>query len=407
MKNVEYKVSGYRWIILGAFMFVNLTIQLLWISYAPVTGPAAVFYGVSELKIGFFSMVFMIAFLPLSIPISWLIDRFGFAKTVGAGSVLTAAFALLRGFAGANYALALAATCGMAAMQPFLLNAWTKVPAAWFPAHERATAVGLITLANIVGTAFGLIFTPILAVSMSLPRVQLVFGAVATLSAALFVCLARERPKFQPDASASGERALQTAGILHALKIPSFRYFLFITFVGMGVFNGVTTWIEGIVRPRGIDPTQAGLLGAIMLIGGVVGAVVIPALSDRSGRRGPYIALGLIGAVPGILGLAFAPGFFLIALSCLVLGFFLIAVNPVGMQFAAEAARPTPEGTSNGLVSLAGQSAVMLVFAMEALNKATGSFTASLAVGAGLLAASAILSTRLSEKAPAIAAEAA
>ncbi len=102
MENTHYRVSGYRWMILGAFMFVNLTIQTLWISYAPVTGPAALFYGVSELKIGFFSMVFMIAFLPLSIPVSWLIDRFGFAKTVGAGSVLAAAFALLRGFAGAS-----------------------------------------------------------------------------------------------------------------------------------------------------------------------------------------------------------------------------------------------------------------------------------------------------------------
>ncbi|MFA5851198.1 MAG: hypothetical protein WC820_00725, partial [Spirochaetales bacterium] len=107
--------------------------------------------------------------------------------------------------------------------------------------------------------------------------------------------------------------------------------------------------------------------------------------------------MGLIGAVPGLLGLAFAPGFALIAASAFVLGFFLIAVNPVGMQYAAEAVRPTPEGSSNGLVSLAGQASVLLVYGMEAINAATGSFEVSLAASAALLAFSAFLATRLVE----------
>jgi hypothetical protein len=46
----EYGVYRYRWIILAVFMFVNLTIQTLWISYAPVTSSAARFYGVSDLE---------------------------------------------------------------------------------------------------------------------------------------------------------------------------------------------------------------------------------------------------------------------------------------------------------------------------------------------------------------------
>ncbi|MEA3224149.1 MAG: hypothetical protein U9P49_13435 [Thermodesulfobacteriota bacterium] len=41
MDDTTIKVYGYRWVVLGAFMFINVTIQFLWICFAPITGPAA------------------------------------------------------------------------------------------------------------------------------------------------------------------------------------------------------------------------------------------------------------------------------------------------------------------------------------------------------------------------------
>ena len=66
---METKVYGYRGVVLGELMLVNLAVQVLWISYAPVTGEAAAFYGVSALKIGLLSRVIMIALIPLSSPV--------------------------------------------------------------------------------------------------------------------------------------------------------------------------------------------------------------------------------------------------------------------------------------------------------------------------------------------------
>jgi fucose permease len=83
-----YRLYPYRWVVLAIFMFINLTIQMLWIAYAPITGPAAQYYGVTDLQIGLLSMVFMIAFIPLSIPVSWLIDTYGFRLAVSIGAVL-------------------------------------------------------------------------------------------------------------------------------------------------------------------------------------------------------------------------------------------------------------------------------------------------------------------------------
>ncbi len=78
--------------------------------------------------------------------------------------------------------------------QPFLLNAWTKVPANWLAPTERATGVALVTLANLVGIAIGEALTPTLIGSLSVGFVQVVYGVVALLSAAAFVLLVPGRP---------------------------------------------------------------------------------------------------------------------------------------------------------------------------------------------------------------------
>ncbi len=393
----DYRLYKYRWLVLGVFMFINLTIQMLWITYAPITGPAAAFYGVTDLQIGFLAMSFMIAFIPLSIPVSWIIDTYGFKPAVSIGAVLMGVFGLLRGFAGGNYSLVLWSTIGIAAAQPFLLNAWTKVPANWFAVEERATAVGLVTLANLVGTALGMVLTPILTESISIPEVQLIYGGIAAFSAVLFVALAREKPATPPGPAGSEARALMLDGLKHALSVKSFWLYLFVSFVGLGVFNGVTTWVENIIRPRGFTPTDAGTLGALMLVGGVLGAVTIPPISDRKRKRKPYILLGLLLAIPGLVGVTFAASPWLLFVSAFGMGFFLVSTSPIGMQYAAEVTQPTPEGTSNGLIQLFGQASVVFVYVMEALQTPEGSFTPALLLAIGLVIVSAWIVTLLKE----------
>lgn len=393
----NYRLYHYRWVVLAVFMFINLTIQMLWITYAPITGPAAKFYGVSDLQIGLLAMTFMIAFIPLSIPVSWVIDTYGFRLAVSIGSVLMGIFGLLRGFAGANYSLVLWSTIGIAAAQPFLLNAWTKVPANWFAIEERATAVGLVTLANLVGTALGMVLTPILTETMSIPTVQLIYGSIAAVSSVLFIIFARETPPTPPGPAGSEVRALMLDGLKHAFTVKPFWLYLFVSFIGLGIFNGVTTWVENIIRPRGFTPTDAGTLGALMLVGGVLGAVIIPPFSDKQRKRQPYILLGMLLAIPGLVGLAFATSTWLLFVSAFAMGFFLVSTSPIGMQYAAEVTQPTPEGTSNGLIQLFGQASVVFVYIMEALKTSDGSFTPALLLAIGLLIVSAVLVTQMKD----------
>jgi MFS family permease len=395
MNEKTFRLYGYRWVVLGVFMFINVTIQMLWIAYAPITGPAAQFYGVSDLQIGLLAMTFMIVFIPLSIPVSWAIDTYGFHKAVGLGAIIMGVFGITRGLAGDNYTLVLISTIGLAVSQPFLLNAWTKVPAQWFGIEERATAVGLVTLASLVGTALGMVLTPLLIESISIPTVQLIYGGIAAFSAILFVALAREHPPTPPCPPGMEVRALMLDGLKHAFKVKDFVLYLAVAFIGLGLFNGVNTWVEDIVRPRGFTPTDAGTLGAVLLVGGLLGAVIIPPFSDKQHKRKKFLLLGVVLSIPGLIGLTFATEFWLLLVSGFALGFFLISTGPIGFQYAAEITFPTPEGTSNGLIQMFGQAAVVFVYLMAALKTSDGSFTVSLLLAVVLLIISAAIITQL------------
>jgi cyanate permease len=164
-----------------------------------------------------------------------------------------------------------------------LAVAWTTLSAQWFPKSQRATAVSLITLSNLVGVGVGMALTPTLVKSMSISSVQLTYGVVALAAGAVFVVVARDRPPTPPEPGTRGAPVLMMVGVRHALRVRPFVVFLALAFVAMGVFNGVSTWVAQIVEPRGFSSAEAGNLGALMLLGGVLGAVGVPPC--RTGRN--------------------------------------------------------------------------------------------------------------------------
>jgi MFS family permease len=397
--SLDLSANRYRWVVLLSFMAVIFLNQVLWITFAPITGLAARFYGVSDLAIGLLSLSFMVVYVIVSIPASWVIDTYGFRVAVGIGAALTGIFGLMRGLVGDNYALVLVAQIGIAVGQPFILNAITTVAARWFPIGDRATAAGLGSLAMYLGQVVALALTPILVLRNGIPAMLLFYGVISLAGAVLFLALARERPQVPGSAAAGQSRALVFDGFKQVLRQRDFQLTLAIFFIGLGVFNGVITWIEDILRPRGFSAIQAGVAGAVMVGGGVLGALLLPMLSDHYRRRVPILVMALAFSILGLAGITFAGTYGLLLAGSVTFGFFLLGAGPIGFQYGAEITSPVPEGTTNGLLLLAGQiSGIVFILAMDQFRiPATGSMTPSLAALTALMGVGVVLATRLRE----------
>jgi cyanate permease len=399
MESTSFKVYGYRWVMLLVFMVIVALNQLLWITFAPITTSAASFYSVSDLSIGLLSMSFMVVYIVISIPASWAIDTYGVRVAVGIGAALTGGFGLLRGLVASDYNLVLIAQIGIAIGQPFILNAVTTIAARWFPAQERATASGLGSLAMYLGIFLGMLLTPYLTIQMGLGTTLIIYGIASVAAAVLFFAAARERPPSPPCPPDQEARSLVMDGLKHITTKKGFGLLLVIFFVGLGVFNAVTTWIEDILRPRGFTITQAGNVGGLMILGGIIGALVLPIFSDRARKRTPFLVAALVGAILGLVGITYGMAYWLLLASAFTLGFFLLSAGPIGFQYGAEITYPIPEGTSNGLLLLMGQiSGIVFILGMDSFKSPdTGSMTTSLVILIGLMVISTLLCTRLKE----------
>ncbi len=398
MEATVYKVYKYRWIMLSVYMFIVIVNQLLWITFAPITSDCVHYYGVSDIQIGILSMCFMIVFIIVSIPASWVIDTYGIKIGVGIGAVFTGVFGMMRGIV-TSYDWVLVAQIGIAVGQPFLLNAITKLASRWFRIEERATAAGLGTLAMYIGVLVGMLLTPYLTKIYGINGMLYIYGVISIVAALIFILFSRERPMSAPCHPDQEERSLVFDGLRDTLHNKNFYWLLLIFFVGLGIFNCVTTWIEDIVRPRDFNAEQAGICGGLMIVGGIFGALIMPMLSDKLRKRKLFIIIALFGCIIGLVGVTFATTYNMLLASGMMLGFFLLSAGPIGFQYGAEITYPTSEGTSNGLLILAGQiSGIAFIFAMDSFkDPVTHSMTKPLVVLIGLAVLVLLLSTQLIE----------
>ena len=216
----------------------------------------------------------------------------------------------------------------------------------------------------------------------SLRSVVLVFDIAAVAVLVLFALLAKARPPKPPERT---ERELQSEGAAIRRKslraifaLRNFRLLCIVLFVGNGAFVGVLQLLEKILQPKHISAGTAGNIGAVMVLAGVVGCIVVPALSDRSMRRKPYIVLAAAVAVPTLFLIGVLDGVVAQFVVGAVTGFFLFSAYPLVLTFAEETTGHALTGTATSILLLLGNAGgVVLTLLMEAIKEATGARTGS------------------------------
>lgn len=383
-----YGLYRYRWVVLAAFMFVAAATQLMWLNYAPITSQTEKLMGVSEFQVVLLATMFPLLYIPVSIPAGLIIDRKGYRYAVMVGALLTAGFGFLRLAAG-SYPMVLIGMIGISVGQPFVLNSITKMVATWFPTDESALATGLATLSLFLGMIVALAVTPALLEAFgknslsSLRTIVLIYNIVAVTALAVFFVFARKKPPKPPKRTEeelqAESAAIDWGSFRKIFSLYDFRLLCVILFIGNGAFVGILQLLEKILEPKGIGTTTAGNIGAVMVVAGVAGCIVLPALSDRFMRRKPFLILAAAVAIPTLLLIGALEGTAAIFVISGVTGFFLFAAYPLVLTYAEETTGHALTGTATSILLLLGNAGgVVLTLLMEAIKggKATnaGSF---------------------------------
>ncbi len=379
MTETEPKIYGYRWVVLILFMLVNMVLQILWIGFATVTTAAQLFYGVEELSIYLLSLVFMVVYIPVTFIASWILDKYDFKIGTIIGTLFIAVCGFLRIFSVGSYDLVLLFQIGIAIGQPFMLNSITKLSANWFEPSERTTATGIALISVFLGTAMGLFITPFIVGGVNLieilnnfPNFQNMLNVYGILSLSLgiiYIIFIKNKPPTPPSREVTVEKVLMFEGLKKLFSNFNF-WILIITFlIGLGIFNTILTFIEGIVIPKGHYSAFAGLFGLLILLGGIIGSLIMSIISDKYKKRKILLNISVIIATISLLGISFTKDPILLGLLGFIFGFGLISASPVSLEYAVDATKPVPEATSNGILMMVGQiGGILFILGLEDLK---------------------------------------
>jgi predicted MFS family arabinose efflux permease len=352
--------------------------QLLWLTYAPITTPAARHYDVSVTAIGWLANVFPLLYVVLAVPAGLVLDRRP-ALALGLGAVLTAAGGVVR-LGGDSFGWALAGQLLVAVAQPFVLNAITGVVAV-LPVRSRPTGIAVGSGGLFLGLVAALGAGSLAGGERlaGLVRWEAVGGVVAVTA---FLVVRRRAPApVAVESTEPGElRAVWTDQVLRRIAL--------LAFLGFGVFIALITWLQALLEPQGVSETAAGWIITAAVAAGAVGSVVVAALLENRGVEVVLLRITLLATVAGCAVLAGADGVPLAAAGAALATCALLTALPWLLALCERravdpAAAGTPVASATALLWLAGNlgGLVMAVVVGGLVDHATAAFLLLCAVG--------------------------
>lgn len=147
-------LSARRFVVLLIFSLYSLVNAFQWIQYSIISNVFEGFYSVSSLHIDWLSMVYMLAYVPLIFPATWLLDTRGLRLTAMLGSGLNCLGAWIKCGSVQQHLFWVTmlgqSLCSVA--QVFILGLPSRIASVWFGPKEVSTACATAVLGNQVRT---------------------------------------------------------------------------------------------------------------------------------------------------------------------------------------------------------------------------------------------------------------
>ncbi|KAG7231463.1 hypothetical protein INR49_011658 [Caranx melampygus] len=133
-KRLETRLYWRRFAVLAVFSLYSLVNAFQWIQYSIITNVFTRYYGVSNEDVNWLSIVYMLAYVPLIFPATWLLDRRGLRLTALLGSGLNCAGALLKcgSVSPGLFGVTVSAQVICSVAQVFILGLPSRIASVWF-----------------------------------------------------------------------------------------------------------------------------------------------------------------------------------------------------------------------------------------------------------------------------------
>lgn len=146
----ETRLYKRRWLIVLLFSSYSLCNSYQWIQYGIINNIFMRFYDVDSFTIDWMSMIYMLTYIPLIFPVTWLLERKGLRVVALAATALNCAGTWIK-VASARPDLFPVTflgqvTCSVA--QVFILGMPSRIASVWFGSSEVSTACSIGVFGN-------------------------------------------------------------------------------------------------------------------------------------------------------------------------------------------------------------------------------------------------------------------
>lgn len=357
-----------KWRVIAGFSLLLGVNQFLWLTFATIIISTKQHFGVSEFLANLLTLMFPIVFVMLAIHSGKVLDNVGYKKVVGYAAILMLIGTIIRWLGVNNYWVVLAGQLLIAIAQPYITNAINLVTTDWFDKSQLATVTGIVMGGMFLATALGAFAPAPLIELFGFSQMLLLNVGITAIAVLLFFLIVEEKPRQQAV-------TVSLVGIESLLKNKRLWLISLSVFIAMGYFNGLSNWIAPILAPRGITETTAGTITAMLIFGGILGALIIPLLSDYFQKRRLFLILATVVGATATYPLLYLTSGNTTLIISFFLGFFLLAGYPLLIAAAEDTVHPSQAAKAVAMLMMMGNlGGVIMVLLMQGVKASTGSW---------------------------------
>ncbi|KAM4529107.1 choline/ethanolamine transporter flvcr2b isoform 1-T2 [Fundulus diaphanus] len=363
-----------RWMIVLLFSSYSLCNSYQWIQYGIIGNIFMRFYDVDAFTIDWMSMIYMLTYIPLIFPVTWLLDRKGLRVIALVGTALNCVGTWVKVVSVRPDLFAVTFLgqfcCSLA--QVFILGMPSKIASVWFGSEEVSTACSIGVFGNQLGCAIGFLLPPILVPNVEdmdelanhIRTMFYITAGVATFLFILVIFVFQERPELPPTQAQATARTIPpeeysyTASILRLIRNKPFVLLIITYGLNVGCYYAVGTLLNRtIIRYHPGEEVNAGRIGLTIVIAGMVGSLICGIWLDRTKTYKQTTLAVYVMTLVGMIVYAATLNqhIWVVFITAGSLGFFMTGYLPLGFEFAAELTYPESEGTSSGLLNCSAQ----------------------------------------------------